>query len=164
MDPRTAEQPQDSGAMSKEKTVSFAPTRDQISKAPDKEFKLDRPFDTPLGYWGKCKDANIYSGSVNWIKRFYPDAKSIIEVGTYTSDLLCDLSHIPYRVANDLNEDLVNFWGHVKQVKFVPGDFTKIDWSEHLPPGQSKFDVLISHCTIEHAEKPRDFAKSLMEI
>lgn len=127
------------------------------------ENKIERPLDTEHGYWRRNHEANTYSSIITWVKKFYPDAQSAIEVGCYVSDLLCDLEYIPYRVAND-RQDLTRFWGHVKDVKFVKGDFTTIDWSSYLPEGKNKFDVLICSYTIEHVRKPRAFADELKRI
>ena len=123
----------------------------------------DRPLDTPYKHWTKNKTANYCVTTIDWINRYYPNAQSIVETGCFVSDLLCDLPHIPLRIANDI-QDLKRHWGHVKSVKFVEGDFTKIDWTKHLPNNSAKFDLLMSHFCIEHVKNPRQHAAEMLKI
>lgn len=121
------------------------------------KYPLDRG-----SYWERRKDQNIYTTTIDWVKKYFPNAQSLIETGCYTSRITCDLEYIPLRITNDI-QDLPE-WKGVDDVKFIKGDFTKIDWNNHLPNQQNKFDIAISHQTIEHVNNPIEFAQKLLQL
>jgi hypothetical protein len=108
-------------------------------------------------YWNDRKDHDLYKLTVFIAKAMFPNATSIIDVGSYISPLILDFDWIPRKVATDIQKPLIKNWENVKGVEFIAGDAFKLDFSE-------KFSIVLSNQTIEHVEDPKEFVKKLMSL
>lgn len=119
-----------------------------------------RTFELPVdrnGYWQARYRHDLYRLTVAIARGMFPDAKSAIDVGCYTSGLICELDWIERRVASHINARLVENWADVPGVTFVPGNAFELDF------GQT-FDLVISNQTIEHLKDPKGFVAKLLGL
>lgn len=110
------------------------------------------------GYWEARRNHDLYRLSVALARALFQDARSVIDVGCYTSGLICELDWIETRIASDLQTSLVTNWGNVSDVRFVGGDAFKLEFPE------APFDLVISNQTIEHLENPPLFVAKLLRL
>ena len=108
-------------------------------------------------YWANRADALIYSYTVSMARKYCPKAESAIDVGCFVSPIICELDWIEKRFANDVNP--IPEWNDVAGVEFIKSDFKKIDIQKLT--GKPKFDLVISHQTIEHIDDAQGFAQAL---
>lgn len=108
-------------------------------------------------YWAKRRDHDLYRLTFAMARAMFPHARSAIDVGCYTSALLCEMDWIPRRVASDMDKWLVRRWQGVEGVEFVLGDAFELDFGE-------PFDLVISNQTIEHVEDAKGFAEKLLTL
>ena len=119
-----------------------------------------RTFDLPIdrkNYWKDRAHHDLYRLTVAMAQAMFSDAKSAIDVGCYTSGILCELDWIERRVASDISSHLASSWKHVPGVEFVPGNAFELDF------GQT-FDLVLSNQTVEHVEDPKGFVEKLLSI
>ncbi|MEM0929247.1 MAG: methyltransferase domain-containing protein [Pseudomonadota bacterium] len=119
-----------------------------------------RTFDLPLetnNYWQRRAHHDLYRLTVALAHGLFSDAKSIIDVGCYTSGLIVELDWATRRVASDINPNISEAWAHVEGVDFVPGDAFKLDFGE-------PFDLVLSNQTVEHVEDARGFVEKLLSL
>ena len=109
------------------------------------------------GYWADRKDHDLYAITNSFARAFFRESKSAIDVGCYTSGLICDLDWIPRRVASDVQNRLAENWKNVDGVMFVAGDAFDLKHSE-------TFDLVISNQTVEHLDDPRGFIDKLLSL
>jgi SAM-dependent methyltransferase len=107
-------------------------------------------------YWKIRAHHDLYRYTVATAAAMFPNAKSAIDVGCYTSGLICEMDWIPRRVASDL-QNLSAEWAPVPNVEFVNGNAFDLDFGD-------KFDLVISNQTIEHLEQPKEFVDKLLSI
>lgn len=117
---------------------------------------IDLPLDRE-NYWADRMNHDVYRLTVALARGMFYDAKSAIDVGCYTSGLICELDWIDQRVASDIQTKLENEWRHVDGVQFEGGDAFNLDFHK-------SFDLVISNQTIEHVEQPADFAEKLLSL
>jgi len=91
-------------------------------------------------------------------RALFLDSQSAIDVGCYTSGLICEMDWINKRVATDLQKNLAANWGGIDGVRFVGGDAFKLNFQEE------PFDLVISNQTIEHLEDPAGFIAKLLSL
>lgn len=108
-------------------------------------------------YWNKRYKHDLYRLTVSLASAIFRDARSAIDVGSYTSGMICELEWIPRRVATDIQTSLVEKWADVPGVEFVAGDAFAIDFAE-------PFDLVISNQTVEHLDRPEQFINKLLSI
>lgn len=108
-------------------------------------------------YWKNREKALIYSYTKDMAKHYAPWAKSAIDVGCFISPVICELDWIEHRFSNDISE--IKEWDSVDDVMFLQGDFRNIDAKALVDT--PKFDLVISHQTIEHIDDAQGFAQSL---
>lgn len=109
------------------------------------------------GYWAGRSNALIYRYTKQMAQAYCGEAQSALDIGCFVSPVICDLDWIPRRYANDINH--IAEWDNVTDVSFVKGDFTKLDIQALA--GADKFDLVISHQTIEHIDDAAGFAQAL---
>lgn len=119
-----------------------------------KEFHL--PIDIS-NYWGIRLHHDIYRLCVAVARGMFHDAKSAIDVGSYTGGLICELDWIEKRVASDIQKHLTENWKAAEGVTFVAGDAFQIEF-------ENLFDLVISNQTIEHVENPEKFVRKLLSL
>jgi 2-polyprenyl-3-methyl-5-hydroxy-6-metoxy-1,4-benzoquinol methylase len=107
-------------------------------------------------YWANRANHDLYRFMKSTAAAMFPDAKSAIDVGCYTSGLICEFDWINRRVASDL-QNLKAEWADVPNVDFVHGNAFELELCE-------TFDLVISNQTIEHLEKPKEFVDKLLSI
>lgn len=110
------------------------------------------------GYWADRAQHDLYRLTVATARAMFPRAKSAIDVGCYTSGLICELDWIPTRVASDINPNLAANWRDVPDVRFVPGDAFTLEFAEQ------PFDLVVSNQTIEHLSDPPGFVDKLLSL
>lgn len=124
-------------------------------------IQLDgKTFDLPLDrndYWKNRLHHDLYRLTAAKARAMFHDASSAIDVGCYTSGLICELDWIKRRVASDLSSAMIEHWEHVPDVEYVKGDAFEIDF------GQT-FDLVLSNQTVEHVEDPKGFVDKLLSI
>jgi len=108
-------------------------------------------------YWTERKDHDLYRLTKCLALSLFPHAKSVIDVGCYTSGLICELDWINRRVATDIDSSIVGNWKGVEGVEFITGDAFLINFQE-------TFDLVICNQTIEHLEDPRSFCSKLLQL
>lgn len=116
-------------------------------------------YHTPVDrgdYWRNRAHHDLYRYTVAAARAMFPNAKSAIDVGCYTSGMVNELDWIPRRVASDL-QNLSTEWRNVEGVEFVHGDAFELDFGD-------KFDLVISNQTIEHLEYPKEFVEKLLGL
>lgn len=119
-----------------------------------------KTFDLPLdrnNYWKNRLHHDLYRLTVATAQAMFADASSAIDVGCYTSGLICELDWIERRVASDLSYAMIEHWDHVREVDYIKGDAFEIDF------GQT-FDLVLSNQTVEHVEDPKGFVEKLLSI
>jgi len=119
-----------------------------------------KTHDLPLdrnNYWKNRAHHDLYRLTVATAQAMFSDARSAIDVGCYTSGILCELGWIERRVASDMASYLASSWEHVEGVDFVPGDAFELDF------GQT-FDLVLSNQTVEHVDDPKGFVEKLLSI
>ena len=109
------------------------------------------------GYWADRMNPDLYRLTVALARGMFADATAAIDVGCYTSGLICELDWIDRRVASDIQAGLSANWKDVPGVEFVGGNAFEIDFGE-------PFDLVISNQTIEHLEDPVEFVKQLLSM
>jgi 2-polyprenyl-3-methyl-5-hydroxy-6-metoxy-1,4-benzoquinol methylase len=113
---------------------------------------------TDIGkYWEDRMNHDLYRLMVGMSKAMFPNAKSAIDVGCYTSGLLVEMDWIPKRIASDIYLKLSENWALAEGVEFVGGDAFELEFGE-------KFDLVISNQTIEHLDDPTSFIRKLLKI
>lgn len=108
-------------------------------------------------YWKDRMFHDLYRLTVSIAQGMFPEAKSAIDVGSYTSGMLCELDWIQTRVATDIQKQLEKNWSTVDDVKFIAGNAFELEF-------ESKFDLVLSNQTIEHLEDPAGFVDKLLGI
>jgi SAM-dependent methyltransferase len=108
-------------------------------------------------YWGDRKDHDLYRLTVALANAVFRDAESAIDVGCYTSGLICELDWIRTRVASDIKPYLQNNWTGVEGVEFVAGDAFALEFGR-------QFDLVISNQTVEHLDDPKGFIEKLLKL
>lgn len=108
-------------------------------------------------YWLGRHRHDLYRLMPSLARGIFWDAKTAIDVGCYTSGLICEMDWIEKRVASDLNSNLVSNWAPVKDVEFVPGNAFELDFDE-------RFDLVISNQTVEHVDNPAGFVEKLLDL
>jgi SAM-dependent methyltransferase len=111
----------------------------------------------PSGYWEERKGHDLYRLMIAMSKSLFPDAKSAIDVGCYTSSLIVEMDWISHRIASDIQPHLKALWAGVDTVSFVEGNAFEIEF-------ENKFDLVISNQVIEHLEKPKEFVNKLLSL
>ncbi|MGE0769145.1 MAG: class I SAM-dependent methyltransferase [Hyphomicrobiaceae bacterium] len=119
--------------------------------------ELELPNDIN-NYWDQRLHHDLYRLTVATAKAIFHDAQSAIDVGCYTSGLICELDWIKTRVASDIQKRLTENWMGVSDVRFVPGDAFALDFSE------APFDLVISNQTVEHLDDPTGFIAKLLTL
>jgi hypothetical protein len=87
----------------------------------------------------------------------FPYAESAIDVGCFTSGLICELDWIKRRVATDIDQSIEKNWRNVYGVEFINYDAFSISFSE-------PFDLVICNQTIEHLDDPQLFCQKLLSL
>src|SRR3546814_18954893 len=87
----------------------------------------------------------------------FPCAKSVIDVGCYTSGLRLEMDWISKKVASDIQGKLENNWKDVAGAEFVGGNAFDIKFD-------GLFDLVISNQTIEHLTDPVGFVEKLLRL
>ncbi len=108
-------------------------------------------------YWTDRREHDLYRLMVGICRGLFPNAKSAIDVGSYTSSLILEMDWIEERVATDIQKDLVKSWSGVNEVKFIPENAFNLGF-------ERPFDLVISNQTIEHLEDPIGFVNQLLSI
>src|SRR5690606_33230793 len=72
-------------------------------------------------YWATRRNHDLYRLTLLLARTLFFDAKSAIDVGCYTSGLICEMDWISGRVATDLQKRLTENWKDVRDVEFVAG-------------------------------------------
>lgn len=108
-------------------------------------------------YWGDRHMHDLYRMTLALSQGLFPDANSAIDVGCYTSALLCEMDWIERRVASDIQPGLVSNWAGVPGVEFHPENAFEIEFPE-------PFDLVISNQTVEHLDQPADFILKLLDL
>ena len=75
-----------------------------------------KTHDLPLDrndYWKNRAHHDLYRLTVATAQAMFSDARSAIDVGCYTSGLICELDWIEKRVASDISPAMVDHWAHV---------------------------------------------------
>ncbi len=119
-----------------------------------------RVFDLPLdrnSYWTNRLHQDLYRITVAMAKAMFSDAKSVIDVGCYTSGIMVELDWIEKRVASDIQVGLAASWEHVDGVEFVGGNAFELDF-------EAPFDLVLSNQTVEHLEDPTGFINKLLTL
>lgn len=124
--------------------------------APTDGRSCDLPLDRN-GYWADRANHDLYRLTVATARAMFPNARSAIDVGCYTSGLICELDWIERRVASDIQDYLATDWSHVRGVQFVAGDAFNLDFA-------TDFDLVISNQTIEHLDRPAEFIEKLLGL
>lgn len=117
---------------------------------------IDLPLDRN-DYWRNRAHHDLYRLTVAMAQGMFSDAKSAIDVGCWTSGIICEIDWVERRVASDLSNAMKEHWAHVAGVEYVQGDAFKIDFGE-------KFDLVLSNQTIEHVDDPKGFVEKLLSI
>lgn len=117
---------------------------------------VDGPIDIN-GYWEDRMNHPLYRLMVSMTHSFFPNAKSAIDVGCYTSGLLVEMDWIKRRLATDIQKSLIPHWSNVAGVEFLAEDAFKLNTGEI-------FDLVISNQTIEHLADPVGFVEKLLDI
>ena len=110
------------------------------------------------GYWADRMQHDLYRMTVAVAQAMFPEAKSAIDVGCYTSGLICELDWITTRVASDIQTRLAANWQDVPGVRFIPGDAFTLNFP------QQPFDLVISNQTVEHLDDPVGFIAKLLQL
>jgi 2-polyprenyl-3-methyl-5-hydroxy-6-metoxy-1,4-benzoquinol methylase len=110
------------------------------------------------GYWAARYRHDLYRMTVALARAMFADANSAIDVGCYTSGLICELDWIGTRVATDLQARLQANWQDVPGVRFVAGDAFAAQFPEE------PFDLVISNQTVEHLADPAGFIAKLVAL
>lgn len=118
--------------------------------------KINLPTDI-RGYWQGRMHHDLYRLTVALAQGMFGHARSAIDVGCYTSGILCELDWIERRLATDLQPYLADNWKDVEGVEFIAGNAFEIDFAE-------RFDLVLSNQTIEHLEDPRGFVEKLLKL
>jgi SAM-dependent methyltransferase len=109
-------------------------------------------------YWKNRSHHDLYRLTIALARAMFHDARSAIDVGCYTSGLICELDWIETRVASDLQARLATNWADVPGVRFVGGDAFTLEFPE------APFDLVISNQTIEHLHDPAGFVAKLLRL
>lgn len=109
-------------------------------------------------YWTDRADHDLYRLTVALSKAMFFDAKSAIDVGCYTSGLICEMDWIQTRIASDIQQKLAVQWTDVPGVKFVAGNAFSLEFQE------APFDLVISSQTVEHLDDPVGFIAKLLRL
>lgn len=132
-----------------------------LVKINDKELNL--PIDIN-NYWARRMHLDLYRCTVALAHALFFNAKSAIDVGCYTSGILCELDWIDRRVATDLQLRLAQNWEHVPGVEFVGGDAFALDFTQYLEGTPKLFDLVISNQMVEHLDQPVEFIEKLISL
>jgi len=108
-------------------------------------------------YWAERKNHDLYRLTVALARGMFPQAKSAIDVGCYTSGLICELDWIPQRIATDLQAKLASNWSNVPDVKFIGGNAFELKFA-------TNFDLVLSNQTIEHIADAPGFVRKLLSL
>jgi SAM-dependent methyltransferase len=117
---------------------------------------LDLPIDI-ADYWRGRLHHDIYRLTSALASAYFYKAQSAIDVGCFTSGLICEFDWIQRRVASDIKDTLAQNWKHVPGVSFVAGNAFEIDFED-------KFDMVLSNQTVEHLDRPREFVEKLIDL
>lgn len=109
-------------------------------------------------YWSDRMHHDLYRMTVALARALFFDARSVIDVGSYTSGLICELDWIETRVATDLQKRLEANWVGVPGVRFVAGNAFALNFPEE------PFDLVISNQTVEHLDDPHGFIAKLLAL
>lgn len=109
-------------------------------------------------YWSGRMHHDLYRMTVALARAMFFDARSAIDVGCYTSGLICELDHVETRIASDIQASLVPKWAGVPGVSFVCGDAFTLEFPE------APFDLVISNQTVEHLDDPEGFIAKLLRL
>ncbi|MBA3005980.1 MAG: class I SAM-dependent methyltransferase [Proteobacteria bacterium] len=115
------------------------------------------PNDDSEGYWADRKNHDLYRLQLGIVRSMFPNVKSAIDVGCYTSAVMVEMDWVPKRVVTDIRTNLSENWSGVEGVQFVPGDAFNLKFEE-------LFDLVLSNQTIEHLENPADFVRKLLQL
>lgn len=110
------------------------------------------------GYWEARSNHDLYRLMVALARALFQDARSAIDVGCYTSGVICEMGWIETRIASDLQTGLAANWAEVPGVRFVGGDAFTLEFPE------APFDLVISNQTIEHLQDPVGFVAKLLRL
>lgn len=121
----------------------------------------DRTVSIPIdrnNYWADRKHHDLYRLTFAVSHALFHDARSAIDVGCYTSGLICEMDWIEHRVASDIQPGLTENWAGVPGVRFVVGDAFALNFPEE------PFDLVISNQTVEHLHDPVGFIAKLLDL
>jgi hypothetical protein len=93
-------------------------------------------------YWNDRRNHDLYRLMVGICRGLFPNAKSAIDVGCYTSSLIVEMDWIEERIATDIQKSLENNWADVSDVKFIAENAFNLGFDK-------PFDLVISNQTIE---------------
>ncbi len=108
-------------------------------------------------YWTERKGHDLYRLTKCLALSLFSHAESVIDVGCFTSGLICELDWIPRRVATDIDSSIIENWKGVQGVEFIAGDAFLINFKE-------PFDLVICNQTIEHLDDPHLFCAKLLQL
>ena len=116
----------------------------------------DLPVDH-LNYWTERLHHDLYRMTVALARGLFFDARSAIDVGSFTSGIIVELDWIERRVASDISSWIAPNWSHVERVQFLPSDAFALEFP-------TPFDLVLSNQTVEHLEDPKGFIEKLLNL
>ncbi len=101
-------------------------------------------------YWEERKNLKYYKKVLELCKKYAFNAKSVLDIGSYDTLLLDEISWISNKTALDLYNIPLN-----KSATNLKIDFLNYD--------KKDFDLVLCLQTLEHLEKPKQFSNKLLE-
>lgn len=102
-------------------------------------------------YWTTRKNLNYYKEVIKLAKKYSPNAKSVIDVGSHNSEFLTQFDWIPNKTAID-----------IMRTPSIPGaDNIMGDFMKYEP--KHPFDLVLCLQVLEHLESPGVFVQKLLE-
>ena len=145
-------------------------SRSQPHEPPQQERYSDQELEEPQkrktvvdrsNYWKTRTESSFYKSIKSIIRQYCPQdtCTKVLDVGSYSSNMLNELEWLTTRIATDINPTIA---GNFKDtgITYVAGDFMK---KEEFA-GEKEFDLVLCTQVVEHLSDPASFIRKMMKI